>query len=108
MTDKPRTDAHPQSSALQRLNLTFDAKEFAHFLDGCDWTDDQKIEFIEELWKIILSFVDLGFDIHPVQEVFSELEVDSVDVLGINNNCETFITNETGPTSIFGSGRQDS
>lgn len=82
MTETP-TATQPQAEAT-RLALTFDAQEFCHFLADCEWTEEQKIEFIEALWQIVVSFVDLGFDLHPIQQVnklFETLEPDSAPVL---------------------------
>ena len=51
----------------QPPSLTIDWEEFGHHLDDSDLSDEQKQEFIETLFGIMLSFVDLGFGIHPVQ-----------------------------------------
>ena len=32
-------------------------------------TDAEKEEFLQALWQIIVGFVDLGFGVHPLQEV---------------------------------------
>ena len=32
-------------------------------------TDAQKEEFLQALWSIIVNFVELGFGVHPLQEV---------------------------------------
>jgi hypothetical protein len=64
-------DVRPAPTA----KLALDPDEFIRFLDDCeDWTDDQKREFIEELWKIIIQFVDLGFQLHPVQQAVNSRE----------------------------------
>ena len=41
-------------------------------LEASDLTDTQKQEFVETLWSIIVTFVDLGFGLHPVQSVHSD------------------------------------
>ena len=84
------TEKHSQTQAdtPHRCALAFDAQEFCHFLADCDWTEAQKREFVEELWKIIVGFVDLGFDLHPIQQVIDRtetLEEDSSTVLGLDN-----------------------
>jgi len=35
-------------------------------------TEAQKEEFLQSLWSIIVSFVDLGFGVHPLQAVCGE------------------------------------
>ena len=47
--------------------LTVDVEKYQSFLDGADMTDEQKEEFLQALWSIIVSFVELGFGVHPVQ-----------------------------------------
>ena len=84
MTVVPGTPVADTESTPRKNALTFDAQEFCHFLADTDWTDEQKREFIEVLWQIVVGFVDLGFDLHPVQQVIDSpktLEVDSSAVI---------------------------
>ena len=48
----------PQSSAL-----SFDAAEFMHFLEGTDWSDEQKAEYITLVWDIVFELVMLGITV---------------------------------------------
>ncbi|MDG1168142.1 MAG: hypothetical protein P8N14_03015 [Sulfitobacter sp.] len=52
--------------------LTVDVEKYQAFLDGADMTEVQKEEFLQALWSIIVSFVDLGFGVHPLQAVCGE------------------------------------
>jgi hypothetical protein len=91
--------------------LEFDAQEYCHFLADCDWTEEQKREFIEALWQIVVSFVDLGFDLHPVQRVMNDartLDVDSTDVLDSGHKLEILTTTDAGPNQLVGAERPDS
>ena len=47
--------------------LSIDWELYGSYLEESDLNDDQKREFIETLWSIAVSFVDLGFGIAPVQ-----------------------------------------
>jgi len=62
--DEPRLPARP--------TLTLDVALYQEYLDDAELSAEQKQEFIETLWNIIVAFVDLGFGIHPVQQVMSE------------------------------------
>jgi len=53
------------------MALTIDYDLYARYLEDSDLSDDQKREFIETLWSVIVSFVDLGFGIHPLQQATS-------------------------------------
>lgn len=56
-------------SANPKPTLTVDVEKYQAFLDGSDMTEVQKQEFLQALWSIIVSFVELGFGVHPLQEV---------------------------------------
>lgn len=89
MTDEPTRT--PTQAPAATGALSFDAQEYLHFLEDCDWTEDQKREFIEALWEITLGFVDLGFGISPLQAVHassSTLEVDSPSMLALQDHLE--------------------
>ncbi len=47
--------------------LTFDADYYQGFLDDADIPNDQKREFLETLWNIMVQFVDMGFGIEATQ-----------------------------------------
>ena len=48
----------------------FDLDTYRHHLDDCeDLTEEQANELLRTLWDIMCAFVDLGFGLHPVQEV---------------------------------------
>lgn len=49
--------------------ITVDYDLYAHFLDDADLTEDQKREFLQAVWNIIVEFVSLGFGVHPAQQV---------------------------------------
>jgi len=49
--------------------LSIDWELYGKYLDESDLSEEQKHEFIETLWSIIVSFVDLGFGVHPLQQV---------------------------------------
>ncbi len=49
--------------------ITVDVERYQSFLDDTDLTEPQKAEFLQALWQIITNFVELGFGVHPLQEV---------------------------------------
>lgn len=63
--DRPTAGAADANPALGAVKV--DWKLFEHHLGDADLTDDEKREFIEALWYIVMTFVDLGFGIEPVQ-----------------------------------------
>jgi hypothetical protein len=69
MTDDTKTTtnggAAPQSTGAPALSLDWEL--FGTYLEASDLTDAQKREFIETLWSLVVSFVDLGLGLHPLQ-----------------------------------------
>lgn len=49
--------------------ITVDVERYQAYLDETDMTDAQKEEFLQSMWQIIIGFVELGFGVHPLQEV---------------------------------------
>ena len=59
---------HGVEEASARPVLTVDYELYAHFLEDSDLTEEQKREFLQAIWNIIVEFVSLGFGVHPVQQ----------------------------------------
>lgn len=50
------------------------ASDYLDDLDGEDLTEAQKIELLETLFNIMKAFVDIGFDMEPVNKLIAEFE----------------------------------
>ena len=59
---------YSQEASHVRPVITVDYEKYEHFLENSDLSEDQKRQFIDALWQIIVGFVDLGFGVHPVQQ----------------------------------------
>lgn len=58
----------PASEGVRpRKALTLDLAAYAPFLESAEIPEAEKTALLEALWQVIVGFVDLGFDIHPVQ-----------------------------------------
>ena len=67
-------------SVAARPGLRVDVDAYQAYLEDTDLSDAQKREMIEALWSIVVSFVELGFGVHPVQEAcgkLTEIEAES-------------------------------
>jgi len=49
--------------------VTVDVEKYQSLIDDPTLTQVQKEEFLQALWSIMVSFVELGFGVHPLQEV---------------------------------------
>lgn len=58
--------------ASARPVLTVDVAKYQSWLDDSTLTSSQKEEFLRSLWSIVVTFVELGFDVHPLQEVCAQ------------------------------------
>lgn len=83
--------------------LEFDAQEFWHFVEELDLNDEEKHDYLETVWSIIVGFVDLGFGIHPIQQAcgyltenFSKTALTAPDGLYLPNSKDSDISPEKG------------
>jgi hypothetical protein len=51
-----------------RREYVFDYALYESYLADSGLSDAEKQEFLNALWAIIVSFVDLGFGVHPLQQ----------------------------------------
>ncbi|GLO70466.1 hypothetical protein MACH17_19830 [Phaeobacter inhibens] len=93
--DEAMTDIPPEfnpETAPHALSIDWDA--YLPFFEDEDISDEHKHELIEALWLIMVSFVDLGFGIHPVQQAcgqdISLAELPATDVLDLGNTTSSF------------------
>ncbi|MBM9593945.1 hypothetical protein [Roseitranquillus sediminis] len=56
-------------AAKPRPSVEIDTAKYQKYLDDPSLSEDQKEEIIQALWLIITAFVDLGFGVHPAQQV---------------------------------------
>ncbi|MEM9763561.1 MAG: hypothetical protein AAF968_13810 [Pseudomonadota bacterium] len=61
------------AGGARRKVLEVDLDQFQHALDSVDMTDDEKAEYLQLVWSIVLQFVDLGYLLHPVQQSCGQL-----------------------------------
>lgn len=94
-------------SESQFTALSFDYEEYAPYLEDSDLTEEQKREFLETLWNIMVSFVDLGFGIHPVQQAGGEEHpIENLQAMDLGNvvtsdysSLKKFTSTSDGPSS---------
>lgn len=66
--------------------VTFDVGRYEHFLEDQGLSAEQKRAMLEALWSIIVSFVDLGFGVHPVQQECGQKKEETEDsAQGVRN-----------------------
>lgn len=51
--------------------LTVDWKRYEEYLEDSSLSEAQKREFLQALWYIVSTFIDLGFGIEPVQQALA-------------------------------------
>ena len=73
MKDTDHTDTKAAMTATfgtaAKPSVTIDIEKYQHFLDNSGMSPEERRAFLEALWTIITAFVDLGFGVHPLQEV---------------------------------------
>lgn len=90
MTDTP-PEFNPETAPPA---LTIDWDTYLPFFENEDISEEHKRELIEALWTIMVSFVDLGFGIHPVQQACGQEvslpELPTADVVHSSHTKTTF------------------
>lgn len=56
------------ASTAQRV-ITVDVAKYDEYLRESDMSPEQKEEFLRAMLSIVLTFVELGFGVHPLQQV---------------------------------------
>jgi hypothetical protein len=49
-------------------SIKLDVERYDHLLNNTSLTPDQRREFLEAMWNLIVGFVDLGFQVEPLDE----------------------------------------
>jgi hypothetical protein len=58
--DADRIASHPR--------IKVDYELFAHFLDGCEASEEQKRLLAQMVWNLVFQIASLGFEFHPLQQ----------------------------------------
>ncbi len=58
----------PHGTAPAWQALSFDADEFIQYVKDHDLSDAEAYEFLATVWVYMVTWVDLGFGIHPTQQ----------------------------------------
>ncbi|PHR55170.1 MAG: hypothetical protein COA47_14330 [Robiginitomaculum sp.] len=85
--DKGKQEKTATAGTATAPALTIDWELYGKYLDESDLSDADKQAFIETLWSIVVSFVDLGFGVHPVQQASGDdwgQEDDLCDLITVN------------------------
>lgn len=56
---------------MDRPTLTLDIETYLGQMEDWDITEAEKEDLLIALWGLLISFAEIGFDIHPVQRVLS-------------------------------------
>lgn len=59
--------------------LKLDVARYEELLADFDMSEEERVALLQAMWNIVVSFVDLGFDLHPLQQIATAAEQDSKD-----------------------------
>lgn len=74
-----------QAKTNRRLEV--DVQRYQEYLDDPALSETERAQIIKALWTIISGFVELGFDVHPVQQACGKVE-NSLDGGGFSDSTE--------------------
>jgi hypothetical protein len=66
--DKTTAISETFTASVQRV-ITVDVARYDEYLRESDMSPEQKEEVLRAMLSILLTFVDLGFGVHPLQQV---------------------------------------
>ena len=89
------------ASASTKRVIGVDYEKYQRLLDESGLPEDAKREIIDALWSIIVSFVDLGFGVHPMQEVCGKDAQNGAD-RALEPSKALYLGSET-PHNVIGS-----
>jgi len=73
MKDENRADNYGLLSepfkASTKRTIAVDVTKYDAYLEGFGLSAEQKEEFLRAAWTVMMAFVELGFEVHPLQEV---------------------------------------
>lgn len=73
-SDDGRENTRTAFEAAAKPSVEIDVEKYQALLDDPDISETQKDEIMRTLWKVMMAFVDLGFGVHPAQEVCGKPE----------------------------------
>lgn len=63
----PQTKTSRPATPRSKI-LSVDVERFQNALDHSGMSDEEKAEYLQIIWSIVLEFVDTGYGIHPLQQ----------------------------------------
>lgn len=74
--------------AAKRI-MTLDVEKYQRYFDDSSLSEEEKLQFLEAMWTIILCFVDLGFSVEPSEkscgQKLEEIAKDEFEAAGALN-----------------------
>ncbi|MER5173429.1 hypothetical protein [Thioclava kandeliae] len=72
---------------LKHPRLEIDLERYRKYLDACDMSDDQKADFVNALWTVIVAFVGFGYKVQRKPEGGAQIiEFPSIDATSPNSS----------------------
>ena len=91
--------------------LTIDCERYDKYLDESNLSDAEKHEILKNLWSMVVSFVDLGIGVHPLQQVtdnICEQQVEIAKFIAANADPVIPLADTTTPKFNASADRQSS
>lgn len=118
MTDNHHSPVSAETDQLEEPErspaLTIDWESYEHYLEDSDLSEAEKRAFIETMWSIMVSFVDLGFNLSPTRKICGEVdplaaltEKSIRDVVKLEDTNMKFNEDADGPSPVCEEGVAD-
>ncbi|GAB6843734.1 hypothetical protein HNR00_003414 [Methylorubrum rhodinum] len=88
-------DIIPNIAAGHRPTLTLDVALYDSYLEGSGLAEDERRALLEDLWAIIVGFVDLGFVVEPAAALADKSDEMSEEFARSGSALVDYSTNST-------------
>lgn len=75
-----------KAAEVPKRSLQVDIAKYQAMIDDPELSEDQKCQFIEALWTILMAFVDLGFELHEADLACGQVGSDNAPAFGLEQN----------------------
>ena len=66
-------EPHAETGPPQSGNMTLDPERYRHHLEEFEMTPEQDNELPRTLWNITMAFVDLGWGVDSIHNIFAQM-----------------------------------
>lgn len=103
--------ANSTNQTPTRRTLSLDVKKYQAMLDAPHLSETERSQLLEAIWLLVVSFVDLGFEVKPAENTCGQDSdgserpaADSLDVVELEPTLPNYFNHKTAPEAVRAEG----